>query len=192
MEGKLRIYNANNAFLRLKAHSWWNHSGTPLYNALVCFVIACTCLEIWLARNKARFENRNSHVPSIIGNITNEICIFLNHASGRIKIREFDKKWFNLFSCVASMHTQRNFLIIKWVHPPTRRVKLNCDGCSKGNPGNSGGGAVLCDYGGKLIWAMGDFYGTCSNMYAKTVALLQGLKRCIETGFLHVVIETDS
>lgn len=83
-------------------------------------------------------------------------------------------------------------LMITWCKPSDGRVKLNSDGASKGNQRSSGGGSILQDNGGKLIWAQTDGYGIQSNMVAETRALLQGVKRCLAEGNTHVDLEMDS
>lgn len=46
---------------------------------------------------------------------------------------------------------------------------LLVDGCSKGNPGPSGGGSLVINDSGDLIWAMANSYGIASNICAKAV-----------------------
>lgn len=53
-------------------------------------------------------------------------------------------------------------------------VKVNSDGCSKGNPGHSGSGSILRDANGSLIWAQVSYLGVHSNMVANARAMLQG------------------
>lgn len=43
-------------------------------------------------------------------------------------------------------------LVTKWVRPSSGRLKLNVNGCSKGNPGPSGGSRILRDHCGHLFW----------------------------------------
>lgn len=62
--------------------------------------------------------------------------------------------------------------VTKWVRPKEGWVKLNVDGCSKGNHGPSGGGCVLRNGKGVLIWAQAEFYGVQTNMVAEAKALL--------------------
>lgn len=55
--------------------------------------------------------------------------------------------------------------VTRWVRPKARWVKLNSDGCSKGNPGPSGGDSVFRNDEGVVIWAQAEFYdcGSQSN-----------------------------
>ena len=76
------------------------------------------------------------------------------------------------------------FLVTKWVKPSMGVVNLNTDGCSKGNPGPSGGGSVLRDFRGDLIWAQAEFYGQQTNMVAEAKASCRGLEDVEQRGGL--------
>ena len=56
------------------------------------------------------------------------------------------------------------------------RVKLNSDGCCKGNPGDGGEGCIFRDYKGHVIFAYVDFYADTTNSIAEAKALLKGLQ----------------
>ena len=69
---------------------------------------------------------------------------------------------------------------------------LNTDGCSKGNPGWSGGRGILRDSSGIPVFAYSAFFGRRSSLHAKTLAMLTGLQLCVEKGFSSVDIQSDS
>ncbi|OIT07102.1 hypothetical protein A4A49_24098 [Nicotiana attenuata] len=71
-------------------------------------------------------------------------------------------------------------------------MKMYVDGCSKGNPGSSGGGGIIRDHRGHMILAFADYFGLCSNNVAEAMAILQGLCICIDRGFLKIIVESDS
>ena len=71
-------------------------------------------------------------------------------------------------------------------------IKLNVDGCSKGNPGVVGADGVLW---GKMGTWMGGFArnnGICSSVTAELWAIYVGLQFTWEKGFRKVVLESDS
>ena len=55
-----------------------------------------------------------------------------------------------------------------------RVLMLSVDGPSKGNPGRSGGGAILCNQRGQMF-AVSKFYGIRTNMQAEIKALLDDI-----------------
>lgn len=71
-------------------------------------------------------------------------------------------------------------------------LKLNTDGCSKGNPRSSDGGGILRDNTGSCIFAFADFYDQISNHMAEIKAILQEMKMCIGNNYLNIVFESDS
>ena len=85
-----------------------------------------------------------------------------------------------------------SWLITQWVCPHMGRYKLNSDGCCKGNPGEGGGGSILRDDTGQVVFACADYYANKTNSCAEAKALLQGLQVCKEKGFHHIDIEVDS
>jgi len=70
--------------------------------------------------------------------------------------------------------------------------KLNFDGCSKGNPGLSGAGAVLYKHG-EEIWTESYFVGeNCTNNQAEYAGLILGLHQAISMQIKELVVEGDS
>ena len=70
---------------------------------------------------------------------------------------------------------------------------MNFDGCSKGNPGRAGAGAVLYDEKGDEIWADSFFVGVKeTNNVAEYAGLLLGLKEAKRRGIQHLIVRGDS
>lgn len=127
----------------------------------------------------------------MIKNITNEIRIIIcqrcviskRGLANSIWLRKF---WINVDPPVSK------FFITRWCKPLAGWVKLNTDGCSKGNPGPATGGSVVRFDSGEVLWSQTNFYGTTSNMVFEAKALLQGIQTCINKGVIRVMIEVDS
>ena len=76
------------------------------------------------------------------------------------------------------------------------------DGCSKGNPGRSGAGAVIYYNGninefdvgvGDEIWAEASFVGLKeTNNVAEYTGLIRGLERAVEIGIRRLTVKGDS
>lgn len=79
------------------------------------------------------------------------------------------------------------------VNPQTeRRLVLYTDGCSRGNPGEGGAGAVLMDGRGKAVARLTEFLGVVTNNVAEYRALMLGLREAIVRGYTEVHIFVDS
>ena len=72
------------------------------------------------------------------------------------------------------------------------------DGCSKGNPGRSGAGAVIyyndnINDVGDEIWAEASFVGVKeTNNVAEYQGLIRGLERAVKIGVRHLTVKGDS
>ena len=75
---------------------------------------------------------------------------------------------------------------------PECDYKLNFDGCSKGNPGLAGAGAVIYNFG-KEYWSNYFFVGEkFTNNHAEYAGLILGLQQAKEFGIKNLTIEGDS
>ncbi|KAJ7971706.1 Ribonuclease H protein [Quillaja saponaria] len=82
--------------------------------------------------------------------------------------------------------------ILRWQPPPYSFVKLNCDGCSRDNPGEVAMGGIIRSNKGEFIWAYGSFLGNQTKMVAELEALYEGLKYCAANGLHDVIVNSDS
>lgn len=152
----------------------------------------CIIWELWLHRNKGRFENQTAAQASqIIHKVDGVLQAILNSHQITKKRNLCDDVLLKNLNVQTREAYNIRFMITRWLKPNFGRVKLNSDGCSKGNPGRSGGSSLLRSDSGDLIWAWADFYGH-TTMVAEIKALLQGVQTCVDRGFLNVDIEVDS
>ncbi|KAJ0074622.1 hypothetical protein Patl1_37562 [Pistacia atlantica] len=82
--------------------------------------------------------------------------------------------------------------LIYWRKPAEGWIKLNVDGCCRGNPGNCGGGGVIQDVRGIFRRAFSSSFGHGTNNEAELRALLAGISLCKKLGFNQINIESDS
>ncbi|XP_059067846.1 uncharacterized protein LOC131858577 [Cryptomeria japonica] len=84
-----------------------------------------------------------------------------------------------------------NINSVKWKAPPKDWTKLNFDGASKGNPGESGIGAIIENEHGNIIYGLYGGIGFATNNEAEIRALEVGL--CLYTlhGISRIIIEGD-
>lgn len=69
-----------------------------------------------------------------------------------------------------------NIIPVKWLKPLDGYLKLNTNGCSKGNPGLAGGGGVLRDRKGDMSMTFSSFVYMFTNNMAEAKVILMGLK----------------
>jgi len=69
---------------------------------------------------------------------------------------------------------------------------MNFDGCSKGNPGLGGAGAVIC-YNNDEIWSGSFFVGkNATNNHAEYAGLILGLHQAVEFEIKSLLVKGDS
>lgn len=70
---------------------------------------------------------------------------------------------------------------------------LYFDGCSKGNPGKGGAGALIYNNLNQLIWCNSEYVGDyVTNNYAEYSGLIIGLKKAIDLKITNLIIKGDS
>ncbi|BFG26815.1 hypothetical protein CerSpe_130900 [Prunus speciosa] len=69
---------------------------------------------------------------------------------------------------------------------------LEFDGASKGNPGQSGAGAVLRAEDGSAVYRLREGVGIATNNVAEYRAVILGLKYALEKGYKHIRVKGDS
>ena len=80
----------------------------------------------------------------------------------------------------------------KWIPPPVNMIKLNFNGASKGNPGNSGFGGIFKDHQGAPLLSFFGSEGWDTNNSTELEGLWQGLIIAQHKGFFPLIIEGDS
>jgi len=66
------------------------------------------------------------------------------------------------------------------------------DGCSKGNPGEAGIGAVIYDKNGSEIWSYSGYIGKATNNESEYRALIVGLTQAIKNNINSLIVFGDS
>lgn len=74
----------------------------------------------------------------------------------------------------------------------TERVKVNCDGGSRGNPGPSALGVVITTKDGQIIEEFGEYLGEQTNNYAEYSAVIKALEKLRELNIVDADFYLDS
>jgi ribonuclease HI len=69
---------------------------------------------------------------------------------------------------------------------------LMVDGAARGNPGEAGCGAVICDESGAVVMELTRYLGRATNNVAEYEALLMGLEALLKIGKKKVRVQSDS
>jgi ribonuclease HI len=66
------------------------------------------------------------------------------------------------------------------------------DGAARGNPGDAGCGAAICDENGAVVKQLSRYLGQATNNVAEYEALLLGLETLIAMGQKNIRVQSDS
>jgi ribonuclease HI len=69
---------------------------------------------------------------------------------------------------------------------------LMVDGAARGNPGEAGCGAVICDADGIVVKELSRYLGHTTNNVAEYEGLLMGLEAVLGMGHKKIIIQSDS
>ncbi|XP_075497390.1 uncharacterized protein LOC142534404 [Primulina tabacum] len=147
---------------------------------------------LWMARNDAKHRQLRISGETVKSQILSYLR--LAHAAFIVK----PKHWLGAFEAarslgifVAFQRTHR-LAIVRWLCPPPGCFKLNVDGSSRGNPGESSVGGVVRDSSGRVVLSFSEFIGVGTNVRAELWAVWRGLLICSDLGLFPLWVETDS
>jgi ribonuclease HI len=164
----------------------WHSPGHKLISS---FILCNVFGELWVNRNLGKFEARLGFHHKIIAGIRANIhAVFSSYK----KFTGRDVMLLSKFDLQPACFTSVSSIRVVWSPPSQGRMKLNCDGAAKGNPGISAAGCVLRDHEGNVVWALAKFLGMKTNMVAEVSALFYGLVQCTQQQQGSVDIELDS
>lgn len=93
------------------------------------------------------------------------------------------------------IHTKHSLLrscSVSWTASPFGTFKLNVDGSARGASSPIGGGIVLRDTHGDIVFAASLFLGTDTSFQAEVLALKHGLRHCVQNSFSPLYVVSDS
>ncbi|WMV32826.1 hypothetical protein MTR67_026211 [Solanum verrucosum] len=99
--------------------------------------------------------------------------------------------WHDLINYIEACKHEIKIIQVNWKTPPTDNFKLNMDGSAMNNPGKIGGGGILRDHQGNMIYAFSIPLGIGSNNLAETLAAQQGIYWCVQHSFKKIILEVD-
>ncbi|CAL5382095.1 unnamed protein product [Camellia sinensis] len=136
-------------------------------------IFAVTIWQIWKERNRKVFHD-------IAPSWQRTIFLTFNYVN-EIK---------HAFS-ISLTSNRLTHVMVKWIPPSAGKIKLNIDGCARGDPGEGGFGGVFRDKDGS--WLCG-FFGkldSCYSLETEMWGIYRGLTMVLEKGLHEVIIETD-
>ncbi|KAH0761138.1 hypothetical protein KY290_017211 [Solanum tuberosum] len=100
--------------------------------------------------------------------------------------------WIDLIKLIEGCRHELRVWKLNWERPPPNTFQLNTDGSALSNPGKIGGGGILRDSQGDMIYAHTNSLGTGTNNLAEVQAAAHGLYWCTQHDTKEIILEVDS
>ncbi|XP_042980144.1 uncharacterized protein LOC122310314 [Carya illinoinensis] len=177
---------------REKVESWYRRAKTSSQSGqLIGMLPSIITWRLWNRRCTARMENRQESIQTIWQSIVYWVASVGENLKASPKWSSRDE---NILRSFRIPYKPKPIMTktIKWMRPQKGWYKLNVDGSSMGNPGTSGAGGVIRDFGGNFVSGFTLSTGNRTNNFAEFMGLLQGI-RCVRfLGLDKIEIEMDS
>lgn len=130
---------------------WWklkhnNEVHKLIIQALPIFI----CWNLWKNRVAVKYGGNQSSVVRVKYLIFKDISHLLNTAFSYLN---WPDNWKDLIIMVEGCQHETKIIPLSWDRPHSSIYKLNTDGSALSNPGKIGGGGILRNDQGKMIYA---------------------------------------
>ncbi|XP_058751102.1 uncharacterized protein LOC131624142 [Vicia villosa] len=167
--------------------SWWSPQAKDVALSCICSVFYC----VWQARNKNRFEDRNTHWRTCIVNIiaraklagTNTAKCSTNNMDSFTILKSFD----------VFLHPGKpmHMLDVIWSPPPKDWIKVNVDGLARGMSSLMACGGIFRNMEAEHIGSFCDFFGEGDAATTELLAATIAIEKIKDLGFQKVWLESD-
>lgn len=188
-----RLFGLNSQFQSIENNFslfWAEATNSSLYSFCMAVIPCVTAWELWKDRCAAKFRNVRTSMRAILVQIQSEvraICMHYHPKSPSTALQALTLSKMGLIDQCSPKIPK----IVRWQKPHLGLHKLNTDGCSRGNPGESAGAAVLRNHQGSFVIAGSVYLGHCSSLVAEFRALIHGLHLCLSHGQTDLLVEMD-
>ncbi|KAF5183687.1 hypothetical protein FRX31_026726, partial [Thalictrum thalictroides] len=140
-------------------------------------------VQIWIARNKMRYENVQPKLNKMIFKIKKAVdfaqTITKKHSFGN----QYDQLVFGKLKVKNRNERRQRIVECYWLPPTQGQMKANTDGASLGNPGQAGWGVVYRDHLGAAQGAYIGGLGRASNYEAECTAIVECMDMALSKGW---------
>ncbi|XP_071918762.1 uncharacterized protein [Coffea arabica] len=174
--------------VRSRLVGWWSlptrHSRMKMIHTVFPSII---CWHIWLAYLVGTESLRRRTICDRI--MADAVGLVCEKAEGE---SEGYSSWHAFYASLSGWRPRYSHRMVCWEPSGQAICKLNTDGCSLGNLGKSGGGGVLRDASGELVFGFSIPLGEVTSLQAEAKSLIYGVQQCVLRGFSSVQVEVDS
>ncbi|MQL77167.1 hypothetical protein Taro_009570 [Colocasia esculenta] len=139
--------------------------------------------ELWCSRNRARFDSQ----PMSARQVLYKVMMAVRDSLSAFPFRDMDlspahRRLLHCWGISVPMLHLPLPRIIKWLSPPSGRLKLNVDGAFKAGSSTAAGGGNLRNVAGDIIFAFASRYCDWQAMLETVAGLTQALQNVVQAG----------
>ncbi|XP_004248595.1 uncharacterized protein [Solanum lycopersicum] len=179
-----------NTTLRDQLLHWRNQQvNNEVHKLLIHILPNVICWNLWKNRCAVKYGNKSSSIHRVQYGIFKDVMQVIKIVFPSIP---WQSSWNKLINIVEHCKQQYKIVLVSWNKPGLGTYKLNTDGSALQNSGKIGGGGILRDHQGKIVYAFSLPFGFGTNNIAEIKAALYGLEWCDQHGYKRVELEVDS
>ena len=186
-------------------NGWPSSNNHSFYACLWKCIPALVIWALWWERNKRIFRQLQSNLQSLLkgleSSIVEVVMAYVKKTNEHLIVTGWDilmsNRWFNLISpsynfIISGPSVKTNRLKVHWIPLKKGFLKLNFDGCSRGNPRASRIGVCIRDHEGRVTDLLAKKIPLGTNNCAEAMALLFGVEMALKKNYTQIQIEGDS
>ena len=182
------LYNQTD--LRSLLLCWINQPRqNEVYKLLNYILPNFVCWNLWKNRCAVKYGGKKSSVHRVIYGIFKDTMQVVKMVYPNIPWKQ---NWDSLINILDHCQHQLQITMVGWKKPLEGMYKLNTDGSAIQDSGKIGGGGIVRDHQGKIIYAFSLPLGLGTNNTAKLKSALYGLDWCEQHGYKCIEMEVDS
>ncbi|XP_015064939.1 uncharacterized protein LOC107010215 [Solanum pennellii] len=180
----------SNINLRSQLLQWRSlHINNEVHKLISYILPNFICWNLWKNRCAVKYGGKQSSIQRVHYGIFKDVMQVTRVVFPSIS---WQHSWDNLINIMDQCHQQYKVTMVRWKSPTAGKYKLNTDGSALSDSGKIGGGGILRDQQGKLIYAFSVPLGSGTNNMAELKAALYGLDWCEQHGYKCIELEVDS
>ncbi|XP_015160977.1 uncharacterized protein [Solanum tuberosum] len=169
---------------------WWSAKYNKEAHKLLLQVTPIfICWNLWKNHCASKYGGKSSNISRIKYAIYKDNYKLMCTLFPQIK---WPSNWKELFLLGENYLHDTKVVLIKWIKPPARWVKINTDGIALSNKGRIGAGGILRDQEGEMLLAFATTLGEGTNNQAEIGAAIFGMTWVLQLGYKKVFLEVDS
>ncbi|XP_058756625.1 uncharacterized protein LOC131629842 [Vicia villosa] len=181
----LQIHSIKDCYALISA------SSSPQAGVVLTACFINVFVQVWKARNLARFENKVTHWKTCITNISAMAKMVGNNTKKSSNSSMINFSLLKRFDIRINPTRSIRHIDVLWSPPPVGWIKGNIDGVASGSPSISSCGGIFRDHMGDHIGSFCNFLGEGIAELAEYSAVMVAIEKAQDCGWQKLWLESD-